>query len=412
MSYAQRLARYAHFGIQLGLERILNLLHRLGDPHLQVPTIHVAGTNGKGSVCAFVSTILTKAGYRVGRYISPHLLDWRERITVNQQWISTPAMDALLAEVESAIDPQYSPTQFEVLTALAWLYFARQQVDIAVMETGLGGRLDATNVHPQPLVTAITSIGRDHWQRLGDSLAEIAGEKAGIIKPHCPLVISELPSDPLRVITERATQLNAPIIRVERATPEYPHSPNRLLWRNYAYTCSLQGEHQQINSAIALGIITELQRQGWLIDREAVVQGLGETQWAGRLQWLAWGDRQLLLDGAHNVAAAQCLRKFVDSHFAQESITWIMGIIATKDPHGILYTLLRGQDRMIAVPVPDHQTIPPSTLAEIASPLVSATPLTCSSLEEALSKLEGTAVVCGSLYLIGYLLSLVSQCEC
>jgi dihydrofolate synthase/folylpolyglutamate synthase len=405
MSYCQKLAEYAHFGIHLGLERILNLLHRLGNPHLQVPTIHIAGTNGKGSVCAFLSTILSKAGYRVGRYISPHLLDWRERITINGQWISPSAMDGLLAEVESAIDPQYYPTQFEVITAVAWLYFARPQVDIAVIETGLGGRLDATNVHPQPLVTAITSISRDHWQRLGDSLAKIAYEKAGIIKSGRPVVICELPPEPLQVITERAQQLNAPLIQVERATAQ----GNHLVWRNYTYACSLQGEHQQLNSAIALGVITELRQQGWAIGDEAIVQGLEQTQWAGRLQWVEWHKHRILIDGAHNVGAAQYLRQFVDSYFAQESVTWIVGIIATKDPQGILSTLLRAQDRLMAVTVPDHQTIPPSRLADIARPLISSPPLACSSLEEALGKVEGNTVICGSLYLIGYFLSLLAS---
>jgi dihydrofolate synthase/folylpolyglutamate synthase len=405
MNYRQRIDKYAHFGIHLGLERILNLLDHLGNPHLRVPTIHVAGTNGKGSVCAFVSTILTRAGYKVGRYISPHLLDWRERITINQEWIPANELDSLLSEVESAIDPQYYPTQFEVITAVAWLYFAKQKVNIAVMETGLGGRLDATNVQSEPLVTAITSISRDHWQRLGDSLEKIAFEKAGIIKSHCPVVISELPIAAMAVITERAKQLNAPLIQVERARIKQ----NFLVWRDYTYNCSLQGEHQQLNSAIALGIITELQQQGWQINREAVLQGMAQTQWAGRLQWTYWKNHKILIDGAHNVDSAKYLRKFVDSYFAEASVTWIVGIIATKDPQGILSAILRPQDRVVTVPVPDHQTIPPVELAKIASSLVASPPLACSSLEEGLERSQGNTVLCGSLYLIGYFLGILSS---
>jgi len=407
MSYHQKIDKYAHFGIHLGLERIGNLLHHLGDPHLQVPIVHVAGTNGKGSVCAFLSTILTKAGYKVGRYISPHLLDWRERITINQAWIDAQEMDSLLAEVESAINPQFCPTQFEVITAVAWLYFARQKVDVAVIETGLGGRLDATNVHPKPLVTAITSISRDHWQRLGDSLEQIAYEKAGIIKPCCPVVICELPIAPAEVIRQKARAVNAPLVQVEPAMPRGA----QLVWRNYTYTCGLQGEHQQLNSAIALGVITELQRQGWQIGQEAVWQGMAQTQWAGRLQWVKWHSHKILLDGAHNVGSALYLRKFVDSYFGTASVTWIVGIIATKDAQGILTAILRPQDRIIAVPVPDHHTISPVELASTASGLVNSTPVTCNSLEEALDKLTGDTVLCGSLYLIGYFLSILSRLE-
>lgn len=172
------------------------------------------------------------------------------------------------------------------------------------------------------------------------------------------------------MITERAQQLNAPLIQVERATAQ----GNHLVWRNYTYACSLQGEHQQLNSAIALGVITELRQQGWAIGDEAIVQGLEQTQWAGRLQWVEWHKHRILIDGAHNVGAAQYLRQFVDSYFAQESVTWIVGIIATKDPQGILSTLLRAQDRLMAVTVPDHQTIPPSRLADIARPLISSPP--------------------------------------
>ncbi len=402
MSYHQKIDKYARFGIHLGLERILNLLHRLGNPHLQVPTIHVAGTNGKGSVCAFVSTILTQAGYKVGRYISPHLFDWRERITINQEWIPAHELDSLLMEVESAIDPQYFPTQFEVMTAVAWLYFARQRVDIAVIETGLGGRLDATNVQSRPLVTAITSISRDHWQRLGDSLEKIAYEKAGIIKSQCPVVISELAIAAFQVITEKAKQLNAPIIQVEKAEVK----ENCLVWRDYTYSCSLQGEHQQLNSAIALGIITELQKQGWKIKREAVLQGMAQTQWLGRLQWVEWGKHKILIDGAHNVGSAIYLRKFVDSYFAEASVTWIVGIIATKDPQGILSAILRPQDRVITVPVPEHQTISPMELAEISRNLVTSAPLACPSLEAALELLEANTILCGSLYLVGHFLSI------
>ena len=184
------LGKFGRFGVDLGLERIEQLLADLGNPHQQVPIIHVAGTNGKGSVCAYLSNVLTQAGYQVGRYTSPHLISWSERICINGQPIPIEALRSLLLDIQAVIRPEPdTPTQFEVVTAAAWLYFAQSQVDVAVMEVGLGGRLDATNVCDRPLVSIITSISRDHWQRLGPTLADIAREKAGILKPNCPAIV-------------------------------------------------------------------------------------------------------------------------------------------------------------------------------------------------------------------------------
>jgi dihydrofolate synthase/folylpolyglutamate synthase len=199
---------FQHFGVHLGLERIVKLLANLGNPHHQVPIIHVAGTNGKGSVCAYLSSILTEAGYRTGRYTSPHLVDWTERICLNEQPISSEQLCQVLLQVQAAIQQhEEPPTQFEVITAAAWLYFAQQKVDVAVVEVGLGGRLDATNVCLNPLVTIITSISREHWQVLGPTVADIAREKAGILKSGCPAVIGALPSEAEQVVLTRALEL-------------------------------------------------------------------------------------------------------------------------------------------------------------------------------------------------------------
>ena len=190
MNVDSLLRPFQHFGVNLGLSRIVDLLAKLGNPHHQVPIIHVAGTNGKGSVCAYLSAVLTEACYKTGRYTSPHLVDWTERISVNEQPIDDNKLCELILQVQAAINPkEESPTQFEVITAAALLYFAQKQVDIAIIEVGLGGRLDATNVCDNPLITVITSISREHWQQLGPTLAHIAKEKAGIIKPGCPVVM-------------------------------------------------------------------------------------------------------------------------------------------------------------------------------------------------------------------------------
>ena len=202
----------------MGLERIKKLLADLGNPQDRVPIIHVAGTNGKGSVCAYLSSILTEAGYRVGRYTSPHLVHWRERINLNRQPISDRDLIEILQDIQSVIVPESeSPTLFEVITAAAWLYFERSQVDVAVMEVGLGGRLDATNVKDSTLVSVITSLSREHWQRLGPTLADIAGEKAGVIKQECPVIVGPLPPEAKEVVVAKAQELDAPITFVEPA---------------------------------------------------------------------------------------------------------------------------------------------------------------------------------------------------
>ncbi|MBE9150058.1 bifunctional folylpolyglutamate synthase/dihydrofolate synthase, partial [Coleofasciculus sp. LEGE 07092] len=231
MTIDSLLKPYQRFGVHLGLNRIQRLLSDLGNPHHHIPIIHVAGTNGKGSVCAYLSSILTEAGYQVGRYTSPHLIDWTERICINQKPIPPEALTQLLLQIQAAIPDncEDSPTQFEVITAAAWLYFAQQQVDIAVIEVGLGGRLDATNVCDRPLATIITSISREHWQVLGSTLAQIATEKAGILKPNCPAIIAPLPPEAKAVVQSRIEQLNCPVVWVEPNTVQLTSPPTPLL---------------------------------------------------------------------------------------------------------------------------------------------------------------------------------------
>ena len=201
---------FQRFGISLGLDRINNLLKLLGNPEKKVPIIHVAGSNGKGSLCAYLSSILTEAGYKTGRYTSPHLIHWTERICLNDRPISEADLTATLEQITKAI-ANYpagaeTPTQFEVITAAMWLYFANSNVDVAVIEVGLGGRLDATNVCDRTLASIIVSISREHWQRLGDTIAKITFEKAGVLKSECPAIIGELPPDAQEVVKARTTE--------------------------------------------------------------------------------------------------------------------------------------------------------------------------------------------------------------
>ena len=404
---------FQRFGVHLGLGRIKKLLADIGNPHLQVPLIHVAGTNGKGSVCAYLSSILTEAGYQVGRYTSPHLVDWTERIYLNERAIAATDLIEILQDIQEALDPTTeSPTQFEVITAAAWLYFARSQVDVVVMEVGLGGRLDATNVCDRSLVSIITSISREHWQRLGPTVADIAREKAGILKPNCPAVIGQLPLEAKEVVVERIKALNCPAIWIEPATEINIASADRIRWAKYhqiEYPLPLLGEVQLANSAIAIAAIESLQQQGWHIPQLAIQTGMTKTRWLGRLQWAKYQDHPLLIDGAHNPAAATALRQYVDT--LNKPVTWVMGMLSTKDHEDILDILLHPQDELHLVPVPDHSSADPQELANLAQqvcPQLSD----CQTYSDLFLALEAVwnnsenqeplVVLCGSLYLIGH----------
>ena len=409
---------FQRFGVHLGLERIQRLLADLGNPHHRVPILHVAGTNGKGSVCAYLSAVLTEAGYRVGRYTSPHLVDWNERICLNEQPISPEALAELLLLVVAAIPEncEDSPTQFEVITAAAWLYFAQQQVDIAVMEVGLGGRLDATNVCQSPLASVITSISREHWQNLGPTLADITREKAGILKPGCPAVIGQLPPDAKAVVEQRIVELGCPVVWVEPGvevrTTEAQRTQRWAEYEGIKYPLPLLGEIQLSNSAIAIATLQFLRSQGWTITEEALQNGMAKTQWLGRLQWTSWRNHRLLIDGAHNPAAAKALRQYVDT--LNIPVTWVMGMLSTKDHGDIFEALLRSPDRLYLVPVPDHSSADPDALAILAQNICPELadcrtyPNLEAALEAATSKLTETSerliVLCGSLYLVGHFL--------
>ena len=407
------LKKFKRFGVNLGLERILSLLENLGNPHKQLNVIHVAGTNGKGSVCAYLSSVLTAAGYCTGRFISPHLIDWTERIYLNEQPISSTAFEELLLEVEAAIaSDRPTPTQFEVITAAAWLYFAQKNVDVAVMEVGLGGRLDATNVCDRPLVAIITSISREHWQRLGPTLADIAREKAGVLKPHRPAVLGQLPPEALAVVEKRIASLGCPPIWVEPASRLSPHSAS---YSGIEYPLPLAGEVQLLNSAIAIAAIGVLQEQGWSISKEAIREGMANTKWPGRLQWITYRERRLLIDGAHNPAAARVLRQYVDT-LNVESVSWVMGMLSTKEHADVFRELLRKGDRLYLVPVPGHSSALPEQLAAIAKnisadlELVETYADVFAALEVAVEGEKKRAIVlCGSLYLIGHFLSSINN---
>ncbi|RMD67500.1 MAG: bifunctional folylpolyglutamate synthase/dihydrofolate synthase [Cyanobacteria bacterium J149] len=401
---------FQRFGINLGLKRIKNLLALLDNPQEKVPIIHVAGTNGKGSVCAYLSSILTASGYKTGRYTSPHLVNWTERICLNEKPIEEDILITILEKIRSVINPNdpECPTQFEVITAAAWLFFANSEVDVAVMEVGLGGRLDATNVCDRPLVSIITSISREHWFILGDTLGKIATEKAGVIKEKCPVVVGNLPEEAVEVVKNRAEELNAPTIWVKSAQKL---SPNQAEYEGVNYPLALAGDIQLQNSAMAIATIKILQEKGWQIPTSAIEEGMKNTRWRGRIEWVKWQKRDLLIDGAHNVASAEVLRQYVDT--LHKPTTWVMGMLNTKDHEGIFKQLLRPEDQLHLVPVPDHSTAEPEELAILAKTIQPQLKQvqTYGDLFTALDSVTNnqetattSIVLCGSLYLLGYFL--------
>lgn len=417
------LAPFHQFGVNLGLERIQTLLAALGSPHQSVPIIHVAGTNGKGSVCAYLSSMLSAAGYKVGRYTSPHLVDWNERICIDNQPIPTEIALETIDRVIAAIDPNTpTPTQFEIVTAAMWLYFSQSQVDIAVIEVGLGGRLDATNVCDNPLATIITSISLEHWQQLGNTIAKITTEKAGILKPNCPAIIGTLPPDAIAVVTERIAQLDCPVkwvkpavkVSLVRFTHDTPSAAKSLPWYEFdgvEYPLALLGEMQLTNSALAIATIDRLRQAGWEISNAAIVSGMANTQWLGRIQSTTWAGHKLLIDGAHNTAAAIALRQYVDT--LNTPISWVMGMLSTKAHLEIFRALLRPGDRLYLVPVPGHSSADPVALADLARSIsadlsIDTYPDLTTGLTAAIDTATNThqLVLCGSLYLVGDFLKL------
>lgn len=413
MKLSTLLEPWQKFGITLGLDRITQLLDRLGNPQNKFPIIHVAGTNGKGSVCAYLSSVLAAADYRLGLYTSPHLVRWTERIQVNNQEITEGKFCEYVAQVIGAIAPEWEPpTVFEITTAAAFLCFADQGVDVAVIEVGLGGRLDSTNVCDRPLVSVITSISREHWQRLGNTLAQIAGEKAGIIKPGRPVVAGILPPEAAAVVTAKSEDCNAPLQWVPPATPlKDPPQPmaaafGQKSWahcQGWDYPLALEGEMQLQNSALAIAVVQELIRQGWKLTEAIVRQGMAQTRWPGRLQWLTWENHPLLIDGAHNPAAAQYLGQYVHGRFPR--VTWIMGMLAVKEHRKIFQALLRPGDRLYLMPVGGHSSADPQALATLAQDVCpQAIVATFDHYLPALhqGKTHGDPMIfCGSLYLIG-----------
>lgn len=414
------------------LNRMRRLLELLGNPHEQLPCVHIAGTKGKGSTAVMLAEILSAAGYRTGLYTSPHVEAFEERMQVAGQRPSRDELIELTCDVQAAVwqceaEPQpFSPTFFEVTTALAWLFFLRRQTQIVVLEVGLGGRLDSTNVC-HPVACVLTTISRDHTQILGSTLTQIAREKAGIVKPHVPVVSGVMGDEAQAVIDETCREQTAELWQLGRefsyvylpAKASGPASPNcghvdvmtpRHHWLEVPLP--LVGEHQAHNAAVALATIDRLTNAGWPVSTEAARRGMANVRWPTRIE-VVRRNPTVIVDAAHNWESAAALGRTLDETFPRRTSsgesTWRVLIFAAtkdKDAVGILRQLLPRFDTVIFTQYLNNpRAVPPESLARLAHTFtaqpchVAPTPEDAWQLAERLTPPNGLICVTGSFFI-------------
>ncbi len=378
------------FGIKLGLENIQKLLRELDLPRGNPRIIHVAGTNGKGSVCAMVDSICRAQGYRTGLFTSPHLVTFRERIRVNGEMISEEWVAGGLTEIRDRIanwDPY--PTFFEIATALGLLHFTEKSCEIIVLETGMGGRLDATNAL-QPIVSVITPIDLDHQAWLGDTLEEIAREKAGIIKQQVPVVSSRQKLEAEKVLLLRATECDAPI---------------QFVTATHKDRIALIGAYQQENAAVAVAALRAARIE---ISEDTIMRGLAAVEWPARFQIF---DDQIVIDGAHNVAGAGTLVQTWREVFHDEKATLVFGVLKDKNAAEIYRTLSSIADSVVLPAFRGERAMAPDELAQIVESITPGkTCVTCASCADAIQRVRQRSrrvLIAGSLHFAGEMLAIL-----
>lgn len=366
----QRMANYSPGQFDLG--RMWQLVEALGNPQRCFPTIHVAGTKGKGSVSAMCASALQAAGYQVGLFTSPHLDDYAERIQINGRLIGHDELIALVEEVRPVIESIQALSTFEITTGLAFLYFARQDVDVAVIEVGLGGRLDATNVIT-PLVAVITSLSYDHTYVLGNTLAEIAREKAGIIKDGVPVVLSPQAEEAREVVERVVKERQASLIEVGRDVSFRPlaHSlegqtleVRGLDGETVALTIPLLGPHQVINAAAAYAALQVVNQGGLPLSRAAIQEGFAKVFWPGRFEILQ-REPPVVVDCAHNRESARRLRETLDEYFPGWPVVLVFGASEDKDVRGMFTELMPRTSHLVAVKSFHPRAMDPRLLVEL-----------------------------------------------
>ncbi|MBR3824545.1 MAG: bifunctional folylpolyglutamate synthase/dihydrofolate synthase [Lachnospiraceae bacterium] len=420
VEYMESLSSY---GIVPGLGNIRNLCEKLKNPQKDLKFVHIAGTNGKGSVLAYVSTILKAAGYKVGRYVSPTIFEYRERIQVNNRSITKKALGEYVERMkeicgELVAEGKPHPTPFEVETAMAFLFFKEQGCDIVVMETGMGGRQDATNIIENTLIAVLVSVSMDHMQFLGKDVTAIAAEKAGIIKPGYQVVTALQEPEVMQVIEKQAEEYQVPVTVATKKSVckiRYGLEKQRFdygSWKNLEI--SLAGKHQIGNAVLAIEVVQALQQKGYEITEKALRAGLKETQWPGRFTLLA-KKPYFVVDGAHNEDASKKLAESIEFYFTNKRIIYIMGILRDKEYEKIIDLTHGYADQILTVATPNQaRTLSSYELAtEVAKVHQNVTAV--DSLEEAveiaylLAGKEDVIIAFGSLSFTGKLMNILEK---
>jgi len=397
------------FGIKLGLDIITGILEEIGNPHLRYACIHVAGTNGKGSVTSTLATILQAAGFRVGLYTSPHLVHFNERIQINGQPISDESVVTSYTAVEKAHRGDREPTFFEFSTAMALYEFGRRQIDWAIIETGMGGRLDATNViHPR--LSIITNISLEHQAYLGNTIAQIAGEKGGIIKNEVPVVTGAKQHRAIEALKTIAREKSAPFYRLGEAFRIRRHIGEDFSYYGLDHTwphlrTGLLGHHQADNAALVLAACELLKREHIELPPGLIHKGLLENKWPGRMEIVSQTPT-VLLDGAHNLSAVQTLTRYLSTHFSGRDITLVTGILDDKAYPAMLRKLLPLCTRAIFTRPKIDRALPPEAFLAVAKDYLSDALVisdVTTAVAHAVATSSETDIICitGSLYLVG-----------
>jgi dihydrofolate synthase / folylpolyglutamate synthase len=403
------------------LDRMNGLLKKLGNPHKKLTSVHIAGTKGKGSTAMMLAAMLESCGYKVGLYTSPHLCDLRERIRVNGNMISMAALTREIAKVEPILEKMRSdkPTFFEIFTALAFDHFADQELDIVVIETGLGGRLDSTNVLT-PKVCGLTSISMDHMHQLGKTLKEIATEKAGILKKSIPAVSAPQDPEAERVLRKVGKENGTKVLfagkdidfsyRVESSRMDGCHTRVCLTTPRSRFEhlpVPVLGEHQAINCGLALALLDQLKESGMEIDDAKAIKGLNDVHLPGRME-LLYKDPRVLADGAHNAASVQALMRGIGQHIPYDSMVMIFGCSGDKDIEGMMRQIATGADKVIFTRAANNpRAADPKELAAMYEEYSGRVAQVMDNLTEAI-RTAGSAVsredlicITGSFYLVG-----------
>lgn len=402
---------FERFGWDLGLERMQYLLDHMGNPQNRLRCIHVAGSNGKGSTCNMTATALIHAGYKVGLYTSPFVVDFRERFQINHEMIEEQTFADYTTRLKTHIDAVNADgihiTEFEAITALAFLWFAEQECDFLVLEVGLGGRFDATNVIADPLITAVTSISLDHTNILGDTIEKIAFEKAGILKQgSICCAYPDLHIDALAVLLEQCANKNCRLVQTNLGGVEIlrcNQSGNRFTVAGKQYQTALVGKHQIYNACLVLDILQQLRLKGVAISDESMAYGLANTRFPARFEVLSTAP-YVVIDGAHNPEGTAGLSATLQKMPCRKIV--VMGMLADKDYAESVATIAKQADVFYAVLVNSPRALDPAVTATVAQQYCSAVqaqPDLAVAIEHAFAQLHGDdlLLVCGSLYMAG-----------